>query len=91
MSKKTVFRKVFFMWSSMPIFSFIGYTLTELFRKPDNSRQIQKQTSSTLYASKNVSRRENYFIARLNCLITFKKKNTEGVTWRAKAVTEGVL
>ena len=28
---KKVFRKVLFMWSSMPSFSFIGYTLTELF------------------------------------------------------------
>ena len=33
-SKKTVFQKVLFMWPSMPIFSFIGYTLAELFRKP---------------------------------------------------------
>ena len=31
--------------------SFIGYTLTELFRKPDNSRQIYKQTNSTFYTS----------------------------------------
>ena len=28
----------------MSIFSFIGYTQTELFRKPDNWRQIYKQT-----------------------------------------------
>ena len=34
--QKTVFGKVFFMRSSMPSFSFIGYTLTELFRKSDN-------------------------------------------------------
>ena len=27
----------------MPVFSFIGYTLTELFRKPDNWRQIIKK------------------------------------------------
>ena len=46
---KTVFWKVLFMWSSMPIFNFIEYTLTELFRKPDNWRQIYKQTSSTFY------------------------------------------
>ena len=44
-------RKVLFMWSSMPIFSFIGYTLTKLFRKPDNWRGIYKKTSSTLYTS----------------------------------------
>ena len=37
---KTLFRKVLFIWSSMPIFGFIGYTLTLLFRKPDNRRQI---------------------------------------------------
>ena len=35
----------------MPIFSFIGYTLMELFRKRDNSRQIYKQTSSNFYTS----------------------------------------
>ena len=32
----------------MPIFSFLGYTLTELFRKWDKSQQIYKQNSSTL-------------------------------------------
>ena len=58
MSKKTVFRKVFFMWSSMPIFSFTGYTLTELFQKPENWQQIYKQTSSTFYTSNDVSRRK---------------------------------
>ena len=67
------------MWSSMPIFSFIGYTLTELFRKPDNLRQIYKQTSSTLFTSDNVSRRKKYYyvITRLrnSCLIEiFLKK-----------------
>ena len=41
--KKAVFLKVLFMWSSMPIFNFTGYTLTELFRKPDNWRQIYKE------------------------------------------------
>ena len=35
----------------MPVFSFTGYTLTELFRKPDNWRQIYKQTSSAFYTS----------------------------------------
>ena len=75
---KTVFRKLLFMWSSMPIFSFIGYTLTGLFRKPDNWRQIYKQTSSTFYTSNDVSRRKKYqqVITRLQngCLITFLKK-----------------
>ena len=52
---KTVFRKVLFRWYSMPIFSFIGYTLTELFRKPDNWRQIYKQTSSTFNTSNDMS------------------------------------
>ena len=37
----------------MPIFSFIGYTLTELFSKPDEIRQIYKQMSSTFYTSNN--------------------------------------
>ena len=40
-SKKR-FRKALFLWSSMPSFSFIGYTLTELSRKSDNWRQIYK-------------------------------------------------
>ena len=44
----------------MPIFSFIGYVPTELFRKPDNWRQIDKQTSSTFYTSDDVLRRKNY-------------------------------
>ena len=58
--EKTVFRKVLLIWSSMPIFSFIGCTLTELFRKPVNWQQIYKQTSSTFYTSNDVSRRKNY-------------------------------
>ena len=57
---KTVFRKVLFLWSSMPSFSFVGYTLVELFRKSENWRQIYKQTSSTFYKSNDVSRRKNY-------------------------------
>ena len=40
----------------MPIFSVIGYILTELFKKPDNWRQIYKQTSSTFYTSNEVSK-----------------------------------
>ena len=37
----------------MPIFCFIGYTLKELYRKPDNWGQIYEQMSSTFYTSKN--------------------------------------
>ena len=33
----------------MLICNFIGYTLTELFRKSDNQRRIYKQTSSIFY------------------------------------------
>ena len=77
---KKPFQKVLFMWPSIPIFSFIRYTLTKLFRKPDNWQHIYKQTSLTFYTSKrkNLSRRKNYFciITRLqnSCLITFLKK-----------------
>ena len=35
-------------------------SLTELRQKPDNWRQIYKQTSSTFYTSNDVSRRKNY-------------------------------
>ena len=39
----------------MQIFSFIVYTLTELFiKKLDDWRQIYKQTSLTIYASNDV-------------------------------------
>ena len=55
-----------------------------------NDKFINKQ-SSILYASKDVSRRKNYFIARFNCLITLKKIKTEAATWGAEAVTGGVL
>ena len=61
-TQKAVSRKVFIWWS-MSIFSFVRYTRTELVRKPDNWRQIYKQTSSTFYASNdvsNISRRNNY-------------------------------
>ena len=40
----------------MPIFSFIGYSMTELIRKPDNWRQVYKQTSSTFCSSEDVSK-----------------------------------
>ena len=56
-SKKRCFKKILFMWSSMPVFSFLVYTQTGLFRKPDNWWQIYKQTSSTFYPS-NVCREE---------------------------------
>ena len=39
----------------MSIFSFIEYTVMELFRKPGNWQQTCKQTSSTFYTSNDVS------------------------------------
>ena len=57
----------------MQIFSFIGYTLTELFRKPDKWRQIYKQTSSTFYTSSDVSRRKN-LVVRHNRVAKYLKK-----------------
>ena len=53
---KMVLQKVLFMWSSMPIFSFIGYSLTKLFRKPDN-----KRVRLFIYQN-DVSRRKNKLI-----------------------------
>ena len=73
-----MFWEALLMWSSMPSFSFIGHTLTELFRKLDNWQQIYKSTA--FYIWKDLSRRKNnyYVIARLqnSCLIAiavFKK------------------
>ena len=40
----------------MLIFSFMGYFLRELFRKPDNWRQIYKQITLTFYTSSDVSK-----------------------------------
>ena len=63
----------------MPIFSFIGYTQTELFRKADNRRQIYKQTSSAFYASNDSSLKHffknllRFTALRNDFLITFKK------------------
>ena len=57
----------------MQIFSFIGYTLTELFRKPDKWRQIYKQTNSTFYTSSDVSRRKN-LVVRHNRVAKYLKK-----------------
>ena len=69
------------MWQSVPIFSFIRYTLTNLFRNPDNWQQIYKETSSTFYTSNDVSRRKKYFyiMTRLenSCLTTFFKKKKQ--------------
>ena len=69
------------MWPSVPIFSFIRYALTKLFRNPDNWQQIYKQTSSTFYTSNDVSRRKNcfYIMTRLqnNCLTTFFLKKIQ--------------
>ena len=93
-TRKTLFREVLFMWSSMPLFSFIGYILTELFRKPDNWRQTYKQMSSTFYTSNDVSRRKNYqyVTARLrNSCCSFFKKKTEAPTGGSKAFNEGVV
>ena len=73
--------------------SFIGYILTELSTKPDNWRQIYKQTSSTFYISNDVSRRKKllYVTTRLrnSCLITILK-NTEAATGGPEAATGDV-
>ena len=71
-------RNILFIWISTPIFSFIGYTLTEVFRKPDNWRQNYKQTSSSFNTSNDAPRSKNYLYVitglRNSCLITFLKK-----------------
>ena len=95
-----MFRKVLFMWRSMPIFIFTGCALTELFRKSDNWWQIYKQTSSTFYTSNDVSRRKIcfYVIAKLlnSCLITFLKicrsthQSCSGSHWRC-SIKKGVF
>ena len=59
------------------IFQLYKIPLTELFRKPDNWRQIHKQASSTFHTSTDVSRRKKYYVmTRLwnCCLITSFKK-----------------
>ena len=50
----------------MPIFGFIGYSLTELFSKPDKWRQIYKKTS--LHTSNDVLRRKNISAKLFNVL-----------------------
>ena len=88
---KTVFGKVFFMWQSMLIFSFRGYTLRKNFKKLGNWRQIYEQKSSTFYTSNNVpkgglmglydeiflSRPWNFYFKR-KVLKYFRKRN---VSW----------
>ena len=49
------FREVLLMWSRMQISRFIGHTLSEVFGKTDNWRQIYKETSLAFYTSNNVS------------------------------------
>ena len=70
-SLKALFPKVLFMWSSMPIFSPIGYTLTELFRKLDNWRQIYKQTNSTFYTQTMCQEEKNICTSYQGCEIAF--------------------
>ena len=41
----------------MPIFRFVRYTVTELFRRPNNWRQIYRQTSLISYISKDLSQK----------------------------------
>ena len=48
-SKKWCFGKYCLWNQACQIFSFMWYTLTELFRKPDNWRRIHKQKRSTFY------------------------------------------
>ena len=55
----------------MPIFSFIGHTLMELFRKTDDWQQIYKQSSSTFYTSNDVSLK---CVEKKKLLETFFKK-----------------
>ena len=83
-----VFRKVSFMKSRMPIFSLMGYTLKELFRKPDNWRPIYKQTNWTFYTSNGVSRRKNISTSKvlLNCEIAvFFLKKCRSSHWRCRS------
>ena len=65
----------------MPIFNFIGYNLTELFRKLDNDDKF-------------INKRVRLFIRRTMCrekVLLFLKKNTEAAAGGAEAVTGGVL
>ena len=69
----------------MSIFNFIGYTLTEPFRKSDNWRQIYKQRSSTFYKWNDVKCVEKKkLLGRHNkvakWLFNYFFKNTEAAT-----------
>ena len=83
------------MWC-MPIFSFIGYTVTELFRKSDNWRQIYKRIRlfirKTMRREEKIPGRHNKVAKYAKQLFNyFKKKNTEAATGGAEAITGGVL
>ena len=90
-----VLRKVLFIWSSMPIFSFIGYApwRSYLENLTIGNKFINKRVQLCIHCY--VSRRKNYqyVITRLQniSLIVLKKKNTEGATRGAEAVTRGAL
>ena len=93
-----MFRKVLFI--SMADFSFIWYTLTELFSKPDNRRQIYKLTSSTFHIIKRCVAKKKLLdvITRLrnSCLIAFLKKYRSShprcrISHRRCSVRKGVL
>ena len=86
-----VFRKLLLMWWSMPIFSFIGYTLTESFRKLDSWRKINRETSSTFYKSNDASLskmcwEKKILPLRNGCLITFKKMQKQRPEFCKQAV-----
>ena len=72
----------------MPIFSFMGYTLTGLLRKLDNWQQVYKQTILTFYTSNDVSIKrikKKKLLGRHNrvakCLFNCFTKNTDAATW----------
>ena len=50
----------------LPIFSFIGNNLLELFGKKDNWHQVHKQTSSSFYAPKDLCLENNVLKKILN-------------------------
>ena len=71
----------------MLTFSFIGYTMVELFWKPNNWQQIYKRTNSTLYTSNSVSKTclEEKTLGRHNkvakWLFNFVWKNAKAAIW----------
>ena len=88
-----MFQKVLFIWSSMQIFSFIGYTLTELLRKPDNwwqiiEKQVRLFIHQTMFWGEKILIRHKVVKELLKKTL---KKNTEAATGGAEAVTRGVL